>query len=150
MRKNSKQPAMLTKLGVALAVAVGLGSNCNAAPAENQSYADLEKAVLDGKDIRMTLDLSNCAVQGSDKSGPSIRGSARLDAFMVLEDHIAFSMTHFTVRNDNSPVTEFLSFKAVPSGKVEIRSRALNAANFSVLHDTAFDCELGKGIVLHW
>ncbi len=140
---------MLIKLGVALALVV-VGGSCNAALAENQGYADFQKAVLDGKDIRMTLDLSNCAVQGTDKPGPSIRGSARVDAFMVLEDHIAFSMTHFTVRNDNSPVTEFLSFRAQPSGKVEVRSRALNAANFSVLHDAAFDCELGKGVALHW
>jgi VirK protein len=150
MRKNSKQPAMLLKWGVALAVVAGVGGNCNAAPAENQSYADFEKAVLDGKDIRMTLDLSNCAVEGTDKPGPSIRGSARLDAFMVLEDHIAFSMTHFTVRSDNSPVTEFVSFEARPTGKVEVRSRAMNAATFAVFRDAAFDCELGKGIALHW
>jgi hypothetical protein len=150
MRKNRNQSAMLTKLGVALAVLVGVGANCKAAPAENQSYADFAKAALDGKDIRVTLDLANCTVEGTDKPGPPIRGSARFDAFMVLEDHISFSMTHFTVRDDNSPVTEFVSFKARPNGKIEVHSRFLNAATFSVFHDAAFECEFGKGVTPHW
>lgn len=121
-----------------------------AAPAQ-QNYVELEKAILDGKDIRMTLDLAKCLVHGSDKPGPPIRGSLRFDGFMIQADQsIAFSTMHFTIRSDNTPVREFLSFKVAPSGKVDARSRFLNAASYAVFQEAAFDCSIGEGTVFHW
>jgi hypothetical protein len=46
----------------------------------NQAHAELTQAVLDGRDIRMTLDLAQCVVHASEKSGPPVRGSLRVEA----------------------------------------------------------------------
>jgi hypothetical protein len=82
--------------------------------AENyNSHANLEKAILDGKDIHLTLDLTPCFVHGTAKPGPSIRGSLHFDGYMIESDEtIAFATTHFTVRPDNTAV------EVSPLGKV--------------------------------
>ena len=109
----------------------------------------LKNAVLEGKDIHIGLDLSKCVVPGSDKPGPSISGSLHFDGYMIEEDQsIAFSTTHFTMKHDNTPVNEFLSFKVLPTGKVLTRTRFLNPT-YAVFHETQFDCELGEGILVH-
>jgi hypothetical protein len=117
----------------------------------SEDYLQLEQAVLDGRDIRMTLDLSACLRHGTELSGPPIRGSVRFDAVMIQGDRsIALSLTHFTVRNDGTPVNEFLSFKVQPSGKVNAHSWFFNAATYAVVQDSEFDCDLGRGTAFHW
>jgi len=139
-------------LGIVLATLAAFDDIRDAAAADvNQTHVALEDAVLAGKDIRMTLDLSQCHVHGTDKSGPPVRGSLHFDAYMVQNDQsIAFSATHFTVRNDKVPVTEFLSFKVLPTDKMDVRTIALNPATYSILHEAEFDCEIGKGATFHW
>jgi len=51
-----------------------------------QSYGDLERAVLDGRDIRVTLDLGACRVHGTALAVPPVRGSIRFDAYMIESD----------------------------------------------------------------
>ncbi|WP_043162577.1 VirK family protein [Bradyrhizobium sp. Ai1a-2] len=137
---------------VALAVLFDLGSGHHAAADEpNADYAGLQKAVLDGKDVHMVLDLAACQVQGTDKAGPTVKGSARFDAYMVQADGtIAFANTHFTVRADKTPVIEFLSYRVRTNGKVEMRNVVLNPATFAVIRESAFDCDIGKGVTFHW
>jgi hypothetical protein len=114
-------------------------------------YAALQRAVLDGKEIRMVLDLSACQVQGSDKSGPPIKASLRFDGYMVQSDGtIAFSTTHFTVRPDKTPVDEFQSFRVRSSGKIDMHAIFLNPVTFAVLQEAAFDCNIGNSATFHW
>lgn len=117
----------------------------------SEDYLELEQAVLDGRDVRMTLDLSACLRHGTELSGPPIRGSVRFDAVMIRGDRsIALSLTHFTVRDDGTPVNEFLSFKVQPNGKVDAHSRFFNAATYAAVQESEFDCDLVKGIAFHW
>jgi hypothetical protein len=138
--------------GVLLSLLVRVCGSPPAIAAENDnSYAKLEHAILDGKDIRMTLDLGACFIHGTAKPGPAIRGSLHFDGYMIESDQsIAFATTHFTVRADNTPVDEFLSFKVQPTGKVDARTRFLSPSTYAIFHDAEFDCHLGKGIAFHW
>jgi VirK protein len=137
---------------IALVVLLNVWSGRHAAADEpNPDYAALQKAVLDGKDVHMVIDLAACQVHGTDKAGPTVKGSARFDAYMVQADGtIAFSMTHFTVRTDKTPVSEFLSFRVRTNGKVEMRTIVLNPTTFAVLQESAFDCDIGKGAKFYW
>jgi VirK protein len=138
---------------VALVVLFNLWSSGHHAAADepNPDYVALQKAVLEGKDVHMVIDLAACKVHGTDKAGPTVKGSARVDAFMVQADGtIAFAMTHFTVRPDNTPVNEFLSHRVRTNGKVETRTIVLNPVTFAVLKESAFDCDIGKGATFHW
>jgi hypothetical protein len=117
----------------------------------NPDFTALERAVLDGKDFRMVIDLSACQVHGTDRPGPPVRGSIRFDAYMVQrDDTIAFSATHATVKADKTVVSEFLSYRVHPTGKVEVRTVVLNPVTDATLQETEFDCDIGKGAVFHW
>lgn len=117
----------------------------------NQDYSALKIALLDGKDIHTSIDLSMCRIHGTDKSGPPVRGVSHFDGYMIQTDGaIAFARTHFTVRPDKTPVYEFLSYRLSANGMVEHHTAFLNAATFAVLHEAEFDCEIGKGVTFHW
>ena len=116
----------------------------------NADYAALNKAIVDGKEFRMLVDLSACQVHGTSTAGPLIKASTRFDGYMIQPDGtIAFATTHFTVRPDKA-VREFLSFRVHANGKIEARTMILDAVNDAILKDTAFDCEIGKGATFHW
>lgn len=130
---------------------VASGSLAKAVADPKRGYQKLEKAILDGKSISMTLDLAACHVHGSDKHGPNVRGTMRSEGYMIEADQtIAFATTHFTVKSDNTPIDEFLSFRVQPSGVVIARSRFLNASTYAVVHDVTYDCAIGSGMTFHW
>jgi hypothetical protein len=117
----------------------------------NPDYKSFEKAVLDGRDVRLILDLSRCTEHGVEARGPQVRGSIRFDAYMIRGDQtVAFAITHFTLRSDNTAVDEFLSFRVYPNGKVNVRTAFLNPITFSVTQESQFDCDIGEGATFHW
>jgi len=117
----------------------------------NPNYASFAKAVLDGRNVRLTLDLARCTAHGGEARGPQVRGSIRFDAYMIQGDQtIAFATTHFTVRTDNTAVDEFLSFRVHPNGKVDVRTAFLSPITFSVIQESEFDCDIGQGATFHW
>jgi hypothetical protein len=148
--QETNMPSRMPKL-ILLLTAMGIaGGICHAA-STNGDYSKFKQAVLDGKDIRMTLDLSKCLVHGTDKSGPSIQGSLHFDGYMVEEDQsIAFAMTHFTIRPNKMPVDEFLSFRVLPTGAIDVHTSFLNAATYAVFQEAEFDCNIDKGVSFHW
>jgi hypothetical protein len=128
-------PSRLLKITVTLAGLHGLYSTALAN--DGQTAAALEHAVLAGKDIHVVLDLSRCVEHGSGNSGSEVQDSLHPHEFMVQKDHtIAFSVTHFTIRPDETPVSEFASFRVRPKAKVTLRSIFLNAASYAVLRGT--------------
>jgi hypothetical protein len=154
MNKRNTPLQVLGTLSLAACVAGAMLADFRAIGAEPETtpgYAELQHAVLDGKEIRMTLDLSQCLVHGTDRSGPSVRGSLRFDAVMIQgNDDIALSTTHFTVRSDDAAVDEFISFRVHPDGKVDAHSSFLNAMTYALFQESAFDCDVGKGTIFHW
>jgi hypothetical protein len=122
-----------------------------AAVETNPDVAAFEKALLDGKDVRMVIDLSACEVHGTNTPGPAVKGVRRFDGYMIQSDHtIAFSATHVTVRADRTAVSEFLSYRVHPTGKIDARTVFLNPLTFAVLHEAEFDCDIGKGAKFYW
>jgi hypothetical protein len=116
----------------------------------NADYAALNKAIVDGKEFRMLVDLSACQVHGTNAAGPPVKASMRFDGYMIQPDGtIAFATTHFSVRPDKA-VREFLSFRVHANGKIDARTMILDSVNDAVLKDAAFDCEIGKGATFRW
>jgi hypothetical protein len=142
---------MASRILKMVAVFAGLYGLHGTAMADDwQNATALEHAILGGKDIHVTLDLSRCVEHDSGKPGPDVRGNLHPDELMVQKDHtIAFAMTHFTVRPDETPVDEFASFRVQPDGKVTVSNTFLNAATYAVLHKAEFDCEIGKGVTFN-
>ncbi|MEZ2128913.1 MULTISPECIES: VirK family protein [unclassified Sinorhizobium] len=115
------------------------------------SFGALQNAILDGKSIGMTLDLSKCVIHDSTEAGPPVKGSQKFDAFMIQADQtIAFSSMHFRLRSDRTPVQEHFDFKVHPDGKIEVTCSFLNPVNLTVLQEARFDCKIDDGAVFHW
>ena len=150
--QGTKMRSFTLGLGIVLATLTGFGDMRDAAAADaNQTHDALEEAVLAGKNIQMVLDLSQCQVHGTDKSGPSIRGRLHFDGYLIQSDQsIAFSSAHFTMKDNKVPVTEFLSFKVFTTGKIDAHAIFLNPVTDSILKADEFDCEIGKGETFHW
>ncbi|AJC22323.1 VirK family protein [Pandoraea pulmonicola] len=144
-RKYSRTSALV------MAVAIAVGSWSSGAVAMNPDSTSLAAAVMAGKDIHVTLDLSLCTVSGTSLPGPATRGSVHPDAFMVLKDGtVSFSNTHFTVRSDNRAVQEFMKYRVHPDGKVEFQVIALDATNLGVLDKKQYDCAVRNGVSFYW
>ncbi|WP_191625762.1 VirK family protein [Pandoraea sputorum] len=122
------------------------------APLAKSADADaLQEAVMTAQDIRAVLDLSLCTTHGTAAHGPAIRASLRPNAFLLMQDGtVAFSDTHLTVRADGKPVREFMKYRVLPDGKAEFQTIVLDAADFSVVQKSQYDCALGKGLKLRW
>ena len=117
----------------------------------NPDYASFENAVLNGRDVRLSLDLSRSTGPGVEARGPQVRGSLRFDAYVIRSDKtVAFATTHFTLRTDTTAVDEFLSFRVHPNGKVDVRTAFLNPLTFSVMQEAQFDCDIGQRATFHW
>jgi hypothetical protein len=141
-----------SRIIVAVAV-IAMSCVANAADKsdENADYAALRTAVLDGKDIRMVLDLATCTAQQTGKPGPAVSGSLRFDGYMIQGGQtIAFATSHFTLRPDKTPVYEFLAFRVHPTGEVDAHTSFLNPTTFAVIEESAFRCDIGRGAIFHW
>jgi hypothetical protein len=148
MQSNSHRSAGLHIGALLAALIIPCGIDRVALADEATDVVALQKAVLDGKGIAVTLDLSRCQARGA---GPPLRGAQHVDAFLILRDGtIAFSTTHFTLRPDKTPVDEFMSFRVHPDSKVEVRTSFLNPVTFTILQEAAFDCDIGKSVTFHW
>jgi len=140
-----------TITSLALSIGVIAGGLCNQAFANEASAGSLVKAVLAGKDIRVINNLALCTKAGTTIPGPNIRGSLQPDAYMVLQDGtVAFSNTHQTINPKNSVVQEYLKYRVLPDGKVEFHSFVLNPLDYSILHESQYDCSIDKGVSFVW
>ena len=111
--KHIRSLIIVAILAVGALVATNIARAANASNSD-PDYAAIRRAGLDGKDIRMVLDLSACTTQQSGRPGPNVSGSLRFDGYMIEGGQtIAFAMTHFTLRPDKTPVYEFLAFRPV-------------------------------------
>jgi VirK protein len=114
---------------------------------KGNSYQEFFNSVVGGKPIYLKIDLASCKAHGTDTPGPSVVGIQHFENFMIRPDKsVAFSTTHFTVRNDNTAVNEFLSFIVSPDGKVALHNKFLEASTNKLLRESEYDCELGNGI----
>jgi hypothetical protein len=151
MQSNSQRSASLHIGALLAALIISCGIDRAALAGEATDVAALQKAVLDGKGIAVTLDLSRCQAHDSGQAGPPLRGAQHFDAFLILGDGtIAFSTMHFTLRPDKTPLDEFMSFRVHPDGTVEVRTSFLNPVTFTVFQEAAFDCDIGKSVTFHW
>jgi hypothetical protein len=151
MQSDSPRSAGLHIGALLAALIIPCGIDRAAMADEATDVVALQKAVLDGNGIAVTLDLSRCRAHDSGQAGPPLRGAQHFDAFVILGDGtIAFSTTHFTLRPDKTPVDEFTSFRVHPNGNVEVRTSFLNPVTFTVFQEAAFDCDIGKSVTFYW
>ena len=112
---------------------------------ELPNYNAIKTSVLSGKSIHIVIDFSKCST-----SAKNIADSTSVGIFspssIAITDHIATSLTHFTL-NDPSfparPVYEFVRYVITDDNHVNLTTQVLDAVNYGPISDKiSFNCPL--------
>jgi hypothetical protein len=118
---------------------------------EYQHFAEIQKAVLHGRTIRLVMDLANCTSNPSSVTAVKsfIAGVFIPNAIMVkLNERMTTSLHHFTLNNvrfPNKPVFEFVHYTLSMDDTLTLTSQTLDAIHYAPLSEkTSFQCRIGK------
>jgi hypothetical protein len=114
---------------------------------ELPTYGALLDALMAGQPVTTLLDLALCTRDGSDASGPKVRGGSRITRFIIPNgQYVAFADTHLTLDGKDRPVTEYIRYRAMPDGNVTVRFARRNDPDGDVTPRGQFHCQLTHGI----
>ncbi|RUL70398.1 VirK family protein [Dyella choica] len=122
------------------------------------TYNKIEKALENGQRLSVVLHFGGCDRTRSAAGGHVMlgrsdnHGGLPIQDFMILPDHIAFSLVHTTVDADNNIVYEFNRYKVSPTGtgstssaKVEMSTYSWKAGEMQAQPVTSYTCDTGGG-----
>lgn len=137
-----------TKLAIVLTATVLSG----AAHAETESqYEAFSSHLLAGDRATALLKLDACQQEAGDKvKGKDITGGVIVQSFMKLSNpnpSIVFSDAHMTVRENGTPVLEFIRYRVKSDDSATVTVQVLSPKTYDVIADKkVFDCKLGDGL----
>ncbi|MCV9906769.1 VirK family protein [Brucella sp. HL-2] len=137
-----------TKLAIVLTATVVSG----VAHAESKSqYEALSTHLIAGDRTTALLKLDACQQKtGSKIKGTAITGGVVVQSFMKLSNpnpSIIFSDAHMTVREDGTPVLEFVRYRVVSDDSATVTVQMLSPRTYDVITEKkVFDCKLGDGL----
>lgn len=119
---------------------------------ELHNFNELKSAVMTGKTIRVAVDFLKCSSANKGDEPVSI-GVFTPNAIHVANDHVAASLTHFTL-NDPSfpgkPVYEFVSYTIADDNNLNLTDQVLDAVNYTPLSDKfSFNCKIDSGVKIY-
>lgn len=127
-----------------LALLVSFLISTNSVAGELHNFNEVKTAIVSGKTIHIAIDFSKCSA-----SNKGIAQSMSIGVFtptaIVVTDHIATSLTHFTL-NNGKPVYEFVRYTITDDNNVNVTNQVLDAVNYTPIADkSAFNCKLETG-----
>ena len=147
MSRSIASPHTTSQLACFLA-----GLTMMAAPAvaeSGESYADVLTALQGGKPVTLILDLGSCAVAGTGKSGPPLKGGLQIKAFMITPAKgLLFSDVHQTLDGADQPVTEYIRYNLGNDGQLTLAVTRQTTAGMTK-QDTLV-CQLSVGAKFFW
>jgi hypothetical protein len=113
---------------------------------ELHHYNDVKAAVITGKTIHIAVDLSSCIASSKEMAQSTSIGVFTPNAIQVNNNHIATSLTHFTLNNPNfpgKPVYEFVRYTITEDNNVNLTDQVLDAVNYAPLSPKiSFNCKI--------
>lgn len=137
-----------TKLAIVLTATALSG----AAHAETKSqYEAFGSHLLAGDRATALLKLDACQqMSGGKIKGKAITGGVIVQSFMKLSNpnpSIIFSDAHMTVRENGTPVLEFVRYRVVSDDSATVTVQMLSPRTYDVITEKkVFDCKLGDGL----
>jgi hypothetical protein len=130
---------------------------CSLLLASTQSFADtlhnfndVKSAVLTGKSIHIVVDFSKCGTLHNQSMSAGIFTPNEIG---VTDNHIATSLTHFTLNNPaypNKPVNDFVRYTISDDTSVSVKSQALAATTYEPLESpSTVSCKIDEGVTIY-
>ena len=122
------------------------------AHAESKSqYEAFSTHLIAGDRTTALLNLDACQQKsGSKLKGKSILGGVVVQSFMKLSNStqsIVFSDAHMTVREDLTPILEFIRYRVMPDDSATVTVQILSPRTYDAITEKkVFDCKLGDGL----
>ncbi|MDW6004071.1 VirK family protein [Vibrio mangrovi] len=111
------------------------------------SVSSVTNALENGAQVNATVDLSQCARQGGGATSET-KGGLVVSPFRIQGNGmLSFSDSHFTVSSrTNSPIMQFLRYQVAPEGGITVTSYIYTVPDYSLLSQSAFDCQINEGV----
>lgn len=126
-------------------------TNCFAGVLYN--YNKIKAAVISGKAIHIVIDFSKCSSPKNESTqAMSVIAVYAPNSLLVMNDHIATSLTHFTLNNPSfpgKPIYEFVRYTISDNNTVNVTEQILDANYTPLLHDFSFTCKLNSGAKIY-
>ena len=117
---------------------------------ELQNYDEVKSAVLNGQSIHINVDFTKCATAARQNAEDLHVASFTPTAIQIARDHIATSLTHFTLGNPHypdKPIYEFIKYTINQNGILILNAQALNPLLYTPIGEAmTFTCKVGEGV----
>ncbi len=108
-----------------------------------------EQALSLGKQVTATIDLARCTGDTATTPPGTTRGGVSVNPYRIqLDNTLSFSDTHFTVRSDGTPITQFLRYTIDASGTARFASYIFAMPSYTLQSQVSYTCKLGEGVKL--
>jgi len=114
-----------------------------------QDVVTVEHALAAGKQLNATIDLTRCTGDTPNTPAGTTRGGLTVSAYRILPDNtLSFADTHFTVRSDGTPITQFLRYTIDTTGTARFASYIFAMPAYTLQSQVSYTCKLGDGVKL--
>ncbi|WP_439893265.1 VirK family protein (plasmid) [Ralstonia sp. 25C] len=114
-----------------------------------QDVVAVEQALAAGKQLNATIDLTRCTGDTPTTPAGTTRGGLTVGAYRILPDHtLSFADTHVTVRQDGTPITQFLRYTIDATGTAHFASYIFAMPAYTLQSQVSYTCKLGDGVKL--
>lgn len=117
------------------------------------NFNDVKAAVMTGKSIHIVVDFTKCGVAANSLTAKMGVGIFTPNEISVTDNHIASSLTHFTMSNPaypGKPVNEHVRYTIMDDNSVSIKSQALAANSYEPLETAStVSCKIDEGVTIY-
>ncbi|AQW29255.1 VirK family protein [Ralstonia syzygii subsp. celebesensis] len=108
-----------------------------------------EQALSLGKPVTATIDLTRCTGDTDTTPPGTTRGGVSVNPYRIQPNNtLSFSDTHFTVRSDGTPITQFLRYTIDATGTARFASYIFAMPSYTLQSQVSYTCKLGEGVKL--
>jgi hypothetical protein len=120
---------------------------------ELHNYNDIRTSIINGKKIRIVMELSQCSNSNNLAHSTMNIGVFTPNAMQVTNDHIVTSFIHFTLNNPKfagTPVYEYVTYTLYTDNNMKVTEQVLEPALHSPITDLySFKCKLDAGVKIY-
>ncbi|WP_052133211.1 VirK family protein [Pantoea stewartii] len=114
------------------------------------TVSEINQALMKGKDINLSIDLTQCFDRENNIKG-TMRGGMKIMSYLIRPDgSLAFSDMHQTVNNKDKPQVQFLRYRSKDENTIGFSMRTFTLPDWKPYGNPAqYECAINKGIVFY-
>lgn len=120
---------------------------------ELNDYEAIKNALTNGQSVRLVTNFAQCTTLSPTVLKTMMVGIFTPNEIGFTDNHIATSMTHFTMNDPffpNKPVFEFARYTITPDNNISVSLQVLEAPTYIQLMDKiSFNCKINEAVKVY-